>query len=232
MKAILLLTSATMMAMAQTATPGAMVFGTVQSNTGAPIPGAWVTIYRDTLDPNKPVQQFTAGAPSSKDGAFAFSSLDAGVYHFCAALPGSTWLNPCDWDTKRVTTELNANQMARGVVLTMKPGVALPIQIDDPGVVMDTSEKTRAGAHILVGVATASGGFQPADLKSSDKNGRTSEVLIPFDTPVKVVIHSSLFLLTDAGGTAFSNGHSESSISVLSGRTPTPVTVKVTGIKP
>ena len=230
MRAILLMAFSTTI-FAQTK-PGAMVFGTVQSNPGTAIPGAWVTIYRDTTDPEKPAPQYMAGIPAWKDGAFAFTGLEAGVYHFCASLPGSTWLNTCDWDTKRATVELKENELLRGVVITMKRGVTVPVRIDDAGELLDKNEKTRAGAHVLVGVSTASGMFQPAEVKSGDKKGRNHEVLIPFDAPVKLVVQSALFQLANDKGVAIANGRSETTVTIPSGRSADPVTVKITGIKP
>lgn len=232
MKVILLLAFATILAFAQTPAPGAMVFGIVQSNAGAPIPGAWVTIYRDTIDPDKPAPPFMSGTASWKDGAFAFTGLEAGVYHFCASLPGSTWLNPCDWETKRVTAQLNANQIMKDVVVSLKRGIALPIRIDDPGGLLDENEKSRAGAHVLVGVGTASGMFQPAAVTANDKQGRTHEVLIPFDAPVKLVVQSDLFQMANDKGVAFTAGRNESTVNIPTGSSASTITVKVTGIKP
>jgi hypothetical protein len=232
MKTILFLAAAATMASAQTPAPGAMVFGIVQSNIGAPIPGAWVTIYRDTADPDKPAPPFMSGTASWKDGAFAFTGLEAGIYHFCASLPGSTWLNNCDWETKRIVVQLNANQMTKDVVVSLKRGVALPIRIDDAGGLLDKNEKSRAGAHVLVGVGTTSGMFQPAAVTASDKQGRTHEVLIPFDAPVKLVVQSDLFQMATDKGVAFASGRNESTVNIPAGSSASTITVKVTGIKP
>jgi len=232
MKAILLLLALDVMVLAQTPSPGAMVFGKVQSAAGAPIAGAWVTIYRDVTDSRAAVPHFTAATPAWKGGVFAFDGLDAGSYHFCATLPGSTWLNPCDWDSKRVSVDVKPNQMVRGVVVVMKPGVAVPIRVDDPNQLLSKYGTSTPGAHVLIGVSTVSGLFQPATLLGDDGKGRNHQVVIPFDSPTTVAIRSDHFLMTDSTGKAVANGSANGPVSVPTGNTPSQIKVTISGFRP
>jgi hypothetical protein len=100
-----------------------------------------------------------------------------------------------------------------------------------PDKFLPNHEKSTPGAHVLIGVATNAGMFQPAELKGDDGKGRDHQVIIPFDAPTKLVIQSAVFQLADSTGKNLTNGRSESDVTVASGRPADQVKVKISGMK-
>ena len=64
---------------------------------------------------------------------------------------------------------------------------------------MSHSGKTR-GAHVLAGVWTANGLFHPAQPISKGNKGSDLEVLVPFNSPLRVSVSSGFFNLKDDKG--------------------------------
>jgi hypothetical protein len=238
--AILFFLPAAAIAWAQSLQPpspsGAIVSGRVQDASGNRIGAAWVTIIRDPADPKAPPPRFQASTAAWPDGTFAFTGLDAGIYHFCARLAGSTWLNPCDWDTKQTSVTLKTGEIRRDVAVSMKAGTKLRLRLDDPGQLLNQYEKKTPGAHVLVGVVTTTGTLLPAAITGDDGKGQDHEMLVPADTALKVVVTSGFFKLADSKGNAIAPGAAPIGITLPSGQTQTPgpaaaqVKVTVTGL--
>jgi hypothetical protein len=86
------------------------------------------------------------------------------------------------------------------LALVLTKGVAASIRIDDPGQWLSQNEGKTPGAHLLVGLVGDNAVFQSASVASQDAAGRNYQVLIPFDTPLKLVVSSFFFRLSDAAG--------------------------------
>jgi hypothetical protein len=92
----------------------------------------------------------------------------------------------------------NHPRPAAGIV--MKKGAAVPIRIDDAGQFLPRHEGRTPGAHLLIGVTTQQRTLRVASTVSRDETGRTQQVVIPFDTPLRIMVASSLFRLVDGSG--------------------------------
>src|SRR5260370_32092337 len=84
--------------------------------------------------------------------------------------------------------------------MVMKKGVAVPIRIDDPGQLLSQNEGKTPGAHLLLGVGNDAFVFLPAPVTSTDLNGRNQQIVIAYNTSVKLVVASTFFKLNDAAG--------------------------------
>ena len=210
---------------------GAIVMGKVQTEQGAPAAGVWVTLVRDAIDPKSPPPPFTTGAPVWPDGSFVLTGLEPGAYHLCAGLPQSTWLNTCQWSTKPTAVKLVAEQIVEGVAMTIRKGVILPIRVEDPA--QHISKNTgKAGAHILIGITTDSGMFQPARIAATDAKGQDQEILVPAGTPVNVKVYSKFYKLADDKGKDMPASITNLGTTVAAGRPAPKLKVVVTGVRP
>lgn len=222
--------------MAQGLKMGALVMGKVQGDDGSAIGAAWVTIHRGASPaapgstPSTGVAAFTAGQPARPDGTFGFPGLDPGVYEFCASFPGTAWLNSCEWSGPSPRVTVKAEQILDGVVLTMKKGLALNIRVNDAGQYLSKYEKKTPGAHVLLGVSTAAGGFRPADMVGTDGQGHDYSVLIPSGASVPVVFYSTFFKLQDQLGNAVASAGVKIPIATAAGQAPSKLVLAVTGV--
>jgi hypothetical protein len=112
----------------------------------------------------------------------------------------------------------------------MKRGAAIPIRIEDPGQLLSKHEGKTPGALLTIGVNNDAYSFQAARLVSRDSNGQSLEVIIPFDSPRRIVVRSAYFQLADAAGAALSSA-SATVIPALvpNGQKPAEIRLKVTG---
>ena len=53
------------------------------------------------------------------------------------------------------------------------------------------NEGKTPGAHLLLGMDNDAFAFRPATVVSQDANGRNHQIVIPFNSPVKLVVYSS-----------------------------------------
>src|SRR6266550_4589116 len=77
--------------LAQTGT-GAIQGTVIDRATNKPIGGAIVTAIRKGLPPA------SGTVKSAADGAFQIQNLSSGAYSLCVQVPGSSYLNPCQWE--------------------------------------------------------------------------------------------------------------------------------------
>lgn len=125
---------------------------------------------------------------------------------------------------------LSTAQPVARVTIVMKKGVAVPIRVDDPGGLLPRHEGKTEGAHLLLGVSNDAFAFRPARLISADARGRNHQVVVPFGSPVKLVVFSSFFRLTDASGFALPSARSTAiPVLVPPGQQPPVIRLVVTG---
>jgi hypothetical protein len=113
--------------------------------------------------------------------------------------------------------------------MTLKKGAAVPIRIDDPSQLLSQHEGKTPGAHLLLGVGNDAFAFRPVSILAQDANGRDHQIIVPFNLPVKLVVHSSFFQLSDATGIPLSRTGAAIPVLVPSGTQPTIIKLKVTG---
>jgi hypothetical protein len=167
---------------------------------------------------------------TDKSGAFQFTRLFAGKYRVCVQVPKGVWLNPCQWGLQYPRITLTSAQPVASAPLVLKKGAVIPILVEDPGQLLSQHEGKTRGASLLLGVANDTLGFMPARLASSDSNSKTMEVVIPFNSPRKLVVRSSFFQLADSGGATLSRTAATMiPLAVAAGQQPTVLRLKVTG---
>jgi hypothetical protein len=190
-----------------------------------------VTLYRIPPYPPGRLRKTEWVATSKDAGSFRFDALYYGPYRLCAQVPGSAWLNPCEWGLRPETATLSIANQSPSVTIILKKGVAVPIRVDDPGRSLSQYEGKTPGAHLLLGVSNDALVFHPAQLTSEDSNGRNHQIVIPFDAPVKLVVSSFFFQLSDASGIPLPRtGSVAIPVTVPTGQQPVPIKLTVTGV--
>jgi len=205
-----------------------VVAGTLRGDDGSAIVGGYVSLALLPPHPKRlPQTEWTA--VTGVGGTFRFGGLNDGRYGLCAQAPKSTWLNPCDWGLQPLMVTLSSAQPVASVTMVMKKGVAVPIRVDDPGRLLSQHEGKTPGAHLLIGVGNDAFVFLPASVTSQDAGGRNQQVVIPFNSPVKLAVYSSFFQLADATGLALPKTGAAILLTVPTGQQPATVGLRVTG---
>lgn len=206
------------------------VTGVLTGDDGTPIVGASVSLNRTQPNRLGRPQRIEWSATSGPGGAFRFDDVYEGQYRLCAQAPGTPWLDPCEWDLKPIATSLSGSQRSVTVGMVMKMGAVIPIRIDDPGQLLLTHEGKTPGAHLLLAVSNDALVFHPALITSRDARGRDQQIVIPFDTPVKLVAFSSFFRLADSVGLQLARTEATRiPIMVPSGKKPDGIKLVVSG---
>ena len=206
------------------------VAGVLAGDDGTAIVGAIVTLHRtEPHRPGKP-KKTEWSATSGPGGTFLFNDVYEGQYRLCAQAPGSPWLDPCEWNLRPITASLSGGQRSVNVAMVMNKGAVVPFRVDDASQLLSRHEGKTSGAHLLLAVSNDASVFRPAMVTSQDASGRNQQIVIPFDTPVKLVAFSSFFRLTDSAGLELSRaGATKISITVPSGNTPVGIRLAVIG---
>ena len=111
------------------------------------------------------------------------------------------------------------------ITIRLKRGVVIPIRVDDSA--QSLAQGKTAGAHLLIGFTSRFFAFRAAFLVSKDGTGRTHQIVIPFDTEVKLTVASSFFQLKDNLGTPIPREGKEISILVPAGKIPPSINLTV-----
>ncbi len=183
----------------------ASVAGAVIAEGGSPVSGAIVTLTAipATNPPNANFQPINKSAPAGQDGSFSLTSLPAGTYRLCAQMPrASGLLDPCLWTTTPTVVTLATGQAAQKQTITMPKGRLLKLHIDDPGGLIAQNEGKTPGAGMIVGIGGPVNIFTPFFVDGTSSTGRDQSILVPYNTPLKIVVHSSFYSMADAGGKA------------------------------
>ncbi|MBI1898773.1 MAG: carboxypeptidase regulatory-like domain-containing protein [Acidobacteria bacterium] len=206
-----------------------VISGTLRGEDGTAIVGGYVSMALRPPHPKR-LRQTDWTAVTRAGGVFQFRGLNDGQYSLCAQVPGSTFLNPCEWGLQPVQVGLSPAQPIATVTIAMKRGAAVPIRMEDPGELLSQHEGRTPGAHVLIGVGNDGFAFLPAPVVSRDRTGRDHQVVIPFNSLVKLVVHSSFFQLSDAAGIALPKGRTTSiPLTVPAGQQPPAIRLRVTG---
>ncbi|MEK7408932.1 MAG: hypothetical protein AAB225_28040 [Acidobacteriota bacterium] len=169
-------------------------------------------------------------ATTGAAGTFRFDSLPAGRYVFCARVPNSAWLSPCEWGLPSPAVSLSNASPTANATIVMKRGVPLRIRVDDAGQLLSRHEGKTPGARLLVGIGSAGYVFRLAPVVSEDSAGRNHQVVIPFDTPLKLVVRSSFFRVNDANALPLARtAATVIPFTVPSGQQVAPIRFTVTG---
>lgn len=206
-----------------------VITGTLSGDDGTAIVGAYVSLALAPPHPKR-LRRTDWTVVTGAGGTFQFGGLSDGRYQVCAQVPKSTWLSPCEWGSQGSVISLSSTQPVADIKVTLKRGTAVVIHLDDPGRILSQYEGKAPGAHLLIGVANNSFTFRPALITSRDANGREYQVVIPFNTPVKLVLYSSFFQLTDATGLSLPRAQTVAiPVTVVAGQVAPTIKLDVTG---
>jgi hypothetical protein len=124
---------------------------------------------------------------------------------------------------------MSAAQPLSNVTIVLKKGAVVPVRVDDPGQLLTQHEGKMRGAHLLMGISNDASSFAPAVVVSKDPNGRDHQIIIPFNTAVKIVVYSSFFQLSDAAGMPLPKTAVNIPVLVPRGQQPTTIKLSVIG---
>jgi|SRR5271165_5710043 len=205
-----------------------VVSGTLKGDDGTVIVGGSVHLYRIPGSSPGRTREAQWSVVSGAEGAFRFANVGQGAYRLCAQAQDGTWLDPCDWGLGANT--LAPAQNSSGVMLVMRKGTVVPVRIDDPGQLLSRPPSGLMGAGLLIGFGSDTALFHALSLASADSTGRSYQVVIPFDTAVKLIIASPFLQLADASGLLIPSGATyQVPVLVPSGGTPPLLHFVVTG---
>lgn len=205
------------------------VLGALKGEDGTAIVGGYVSMVLLPPHPKRlPRTDWTA--VTGAGGTFQFRGLNDGQYSLCAQAPGSTWLNPCEWGSQAVRVVMSPAQPLATVTMVMKKGAAVSIRLEDPGQLLAQHDGKTPGADVLIGVGNDGSAFLPARVVSRGPNGKDLQVVIPFNSPVRLVVQSSFFQLADESGVPLPKARSTSiPLTVPTGQQPPAIRLRVTG---
>jgi hypothetical protein len=206
-----------------------VIAGRLTGDDGTSIAGGHLSLQLVPPYPPGRLRQTEWSAVSGAEGAFRFEALPDGKYRLCTQVLNSAWLNPCEWGLRPPLVSLPGAQPIVSVTMALKKGAAVPIRIDDPGQFLSQNEGKAPGAHLLLGVDNDAFVFRPAPLTSQDANGRNHQIVVPFNSIVKLVVYSSFFRLSDSVGIPLPRAGVALPVTVPSGQQPVTITLRVTG---
>jgi hypothetical protein len=179
------------------AAPTASLSGFVRDESNNPVQ-ATVTIATQGLRQS----QLTAA-----DGSFSFSNLKTGMYFACAVPPpttnGQRFVDSCLWqDRHSVYVPLAPGQVRQNVVVPLQHGYPLDVRVNDPSALLPAAIGNIGANELAIHVIGPSGLAQPMPIASQNSTGRDHVLVVPYNTPLQVLIHSSSFALKDGSGNA------------------------------
>ncbi|GEM_PF-1913335 len=211
----------------QSAPATGQIKGVVQGEDGKAVHRAAVT----ALVQRAGVRPASVSTTTGNDGSFTLTGLAAAPYRICVQAPGSGLLNPCQWSANPPTATLTAGQIVDAGTIQLKKGAVLQVRILDDGGELASGEVKKQGSHVLLGVWTAGGLFQPMGLKNKAAKNRDYELLIPYDTTLQLSITSRTFKLADEKGVAVDAKKGVNvPLQIASGSAAKTITYRVTGL--
>ncbi len=207
--------------------------GLVTDESNKPISGAFITAHRETL----PIASGRARAAAN--GTFQVNGLPAGSYTVCVQVPGSDFLDTCEWYILPLRVDVKAGQAVAGLKFKLHKGAIVHVRLNDPGKLLERSSTAKAVPSVLMGVQTIRGLLRPVTLVSKDATGTTHAVTVPFDTALNFTVLSPQVSLSDEKGTPLAApagqagllGASNVPLAIPSGTIPKLLTFNVTGPK-
>jgi hypothetical protein len=207
-----------------------VIDGRLVGEDGPVIAGGGVTMRLVRPTRKAGFQRTEWAATSDASGAFRFEAVPSGDYLLCAYVPHSTWLNPCEWGLPTPAVTLSDVRTRANLTITLRKGVAVTIRIEDPNQLLPLHEGRTAGARLLLGVGSAGFVFRFVPVVSQDASGRDQRLVIPYDTPVNLVVRSTFFQVIDAMGAPLRRDEATLiPLAVQSGQQVAPIRFTVTG---
>ena len=166
--------------------------GSVTDDSGNTIAGAFAVATAQSGNDHS-----TYTSVTGKSGEYSLDNLKPGTYTLCVHKPGGPHINACQWSTGSQFT-LGKGETLSNQTVAVVAGALLQIHIADPGKLMGASD------DLLIGVLLPTGLIQPMRLASLDPTGRTYDIAVPKQTPLRVSINSTQFQIVDNNGSGLS----------------------------
>ncbi|MGI8741748.1 MAG: carboxypeptidase-like regulatory domain-containing protein [Bryobacteraceae bacterium] len=207
-----------------------VISGTVKGADGSPVASGLVSVSRIADTAKSKLRRISGAAATVPNGSFRLPSLDSGTYRICVQVPGTAWIDPCEWGPGGRTVALPSGQALSSVNLVLNKGAIVTLRVTDPRQLLSMHEGKTPGAHLLLGVSTDALSFRMASLVSQDTGGRNYQLLIPFDRKVNIAVSSAFFRLLDTNGIALPKSGSVIPVIVPSGQQAPTLLLSVIGV--
>jgi hypothetical protein len=210
------------------------ITGSLTGEDGTAISGGTISLHLSAPAPSRIVRQTTEWtAVTGTAGAFQFTSLPEGRYTVCARVQNSAWLNPCEWNFPTPTATISRTNPVANVTITLKRGAVIPVRIDDTGQLLAKNEGKTPGAGFLLTVLSPGYIFRLVPLVSQDSNGRNHQIVVPFNTPLTLVVHPSFYHVNDGYGVSLAkNASTKIPLLVAAGQQVSPIKFTISGAGP
>jgi hypothetical protein len=183
-------------------TYGGEILLTLISEEGIPISGGIITLHLAQPEQKSKMQRTDWTSKTDAAGSVRITALPQGKYTTCVIVPDTNWLSPCEWNIPTPSVSITADSPTTAATILMRRGVTLTVRVDDPLQLLPQHEGKTDGAFVLIGAVSSGFVFHQMPVVSRDSKGRDQEVLIPFDTPVELLVRSSFFRINDPSGLA------------------------------
>lgn len=177
---------------AQTKAAGG-ISGTVTSEDGKPISGAFVTAVRQ--DP-----LYSGNSMTKEDGAFTIDQLPGGEYTLCTQVPFSEWINPCEWTGAGPIVTVVEGQQSRKNEIQLQRGLIVQVLLQDPDKHVEKHNGTPVPAPVVFSVLDAAGlqhGLAPTH---RDGSNTFYQITIPPNKDFTLRAFSDALQLADDSG--------------------------------
>ncbi len=146
--------------------------GKITDDSGKSLAGATVTLHRN--GDSKPLS-LSVGA----DGQFIAPSIPPGTYRLCVqGSAGSLLLDPCLWAETPPTFTVRQGLAITAPETRIETGAKLQVRVLDPGKHLEQKRVPGAG---LAGVWTSKKLFYPMRAESTDRDGTTYQMVVPYE---------------------------------------------------
>ena len=183
------------MALGQSTTAAGQINGFVQGPGGQALNGATVRI--SALSPS-PV--FNQATQTAADGAFQFTGVPAGKFVVCPSSAVGDLLSPCASGLNGPIVTVVGGQSVTVPAIKLVQGYRLQVQINDPGGYYAAARAAKKGVAMLVSASFNGALPVMAQPVRSTAAGTTYEVVVPYDTPVRIVMGSLGVEMKDGSG--------------------------------
>ena len=169
----------------------------VAAKDGKPIGSATVSTYRVRPSPVVLGQSVTA-----KDGTFTISALPAGYYNLCILDKSGSYANPCEWVDPQTQIDVAGGKTAGPITLSLKATSVLQVHVNDVANALSQLASDASPSWVLVTVRVAGGAGHFAVGANKSAAGVDYQVVVPFDTPLKLSVQSKGVALETASHAA------------------------------
>jgi hypothetical protein len=179
------------------------IFGSVKQ----PLVGAMVSYERLFTPVTNPAQPPRGVASTDRSGLLRFQNLAAGNYSICVNVPGSAYLNPCEWEAP-VIVNLMPGELKLGLPVVLTQGAFLHLRADDPNSLLPSRSRAPGKAnsatpllHMVVW-ADKKGFPHIPDLLAEDASGQSYVLAVPKGRDLTVTLAGKNLSVVDNQGQA------------------------------